>query len=39
MTTDLHRIRVLADADCEVPVDSGDEFAMDGSHGVVRLAP
>ncbi|WP_435108896.1 hypothetical protein [Nocardiopsis synnemataformans] len=27
-------LEACADADCEVLVESGDEFAMDGSHGV-----
>ncbi|MEU1897426.1 hypothetical protein ABZ512_03565 [Nocardiopsis dassonvillei] len=30
-------LQACADADCEVLVESGDEFAMDGSHGVDRF--
>ncbi|NKY97806.1 hypothetical protein [Nocardiopsis alborubida] len=30
-------LEACADADCEVLVESGDEFAMDGSHGVDRF--
>ncbi|PDP88180.1 hypothetical protein CQJ94_08635 [Glycomyces fuscus] len=30
-------LEACADADCEVLVESGDEFTMDGSHGVDRF--